>query len=123
MTDLLAPEAPAISPESLGLATAPAMAHVTPPDAHTAAPAPAPDATDARRVRKTPEERIAELNAQFLKVHKTLAPVSERRQDALEALDPLRDRVRVALGKLSLADAEVDGLIEGFVVAGIAAKE
>lgn len=95
-----------LSPESLGLASAPSV--------------PAAEA-EPRRVRKTPEERLAEVEAQFLKVHKTLAPVGERRQDALEMLDPLRDRVRVALGKLSLADHDVDALIEGYVTSGLTA--
>ncbi len=71
--------------------------------------------------RKSPEEKMADLNNKMLKAHKSFAPPAERRKVALDLLDGMRDHVRLATNRVHLPDADVDQLIEGFVNAGIAA--
>ena len=101
-----APEAPAVPADPVENAAAPEGEQST--------------GFDPARARKNAEARIAELNAQYLKVHKTLAPVAERRRLALETLDDWRDRLRVSLNRLSLSDPEVDAMLNDFIATALA---
>lgn len=129
MNDTLAPEAPAITPASLGLPADDGPVTTVQPS-HAAEPANGHDAGSgetadgaAGSARKTPEEVFAELDQKYLKVHKSLAPTGERRRVALDWLDEQRDRVRLALNNVRMTDAEVDARMAEYVAGALEAEK